>query len=145
MSLIYGKCFAPVRIPPFSCLFIKCNDFVCTYSKLIILFLFLSLLACCLYDEISVSYVNVEQNKQSRKWGHTSSPRKSIKCRQTFSNKKVMATFGTERGFFWWSSWKGVLRLIRQCEILKKLRRVIQIRRRGLWQMAFLPDQCLTI
>lgn len=86
-------------------------------------------------DETWVSYVNVEQKNQSREWGHTSSPRKPNKCRQTFSNKKVMATVFWDR--------KGVL-LVEfmekgttinstvYCETLRKLRRAIQNKRLGM-------------
>lgn len=86
-------------------------------------------------DETWVSYVNVEQKAQSREWGHTSSPRKPVKCRQTFSTKKLMATVFWDR--------KDVL-LVEfmergttinstvYCETLKKLRRAIQNKRRGM-------------
>lgn len=38
-------------------------------------------------DETRVSYVNVEQNRQSMGWNHTSSPQKFVKRRKTFSTQ----------------------------------------------------------
>lgn len=87
-------------------------------------------------DETWVSYVNVETKKQSMQWGHTRSPnagpRKFI-CKP--SSKKLMATVFWDR--------KGVLLVDFMVqgttitsevyrETLKKLRRAIQNKRRGL-------------
>uniref|UniRef100_A0A1B6DDI6 Mos1 transposase HTH domain-containing protein n=1 Tax=Clastoptera arizonana TaxID=38151 RepID=A0A1B6DDI6_9HEMI len=86
-------------------------------------------------DEINVAYVNAETKQQSMQWGHTASPSKPKKARQTLSAKKVMA-------MVFWDS-KGIL-LIEfmergttitsevYCETLKWLRRAIQNKRRGL-------------
>lgn len=86
-------------------------------------------------DETWVSYVNTETKQQSMQWGHTRSPTKPTKARQTFSARKVMATV------FWDA--KGVLLVDFMergttinsevyCETLKRLRRAIQNKRRGM-------------
>lgn len=86
-------------------------------------------------DETWIAYVNAETKQQSMQWGHTASPSKPKKARQSFSARKLMATV------FWDA--KGIL-LVEfmergttitsavYCETLKRLRRAIQNKRRGL-------------
>lgn len=85
-------------------------------------------------DETWVAYVNVETKQQSMQWGHTGSP-KPKKTRQSFSTRKIMVTV------FWDA--KGILLVdfmergttitsAVYCETLKRLRRAIQNKRRGL-------------
>lgn len=53
-------------------------------------------------DETWVRYVNAETKLQSMQWGHTHSPKKPTKCRQTLSTRKLMATvflLGQKRNF----------------------------------------------
>ncbi|KAJ4433931.1 hypothetical protein ANN_16250 [Periplaneta americana] len=86
-------------------------------------------------DETWVSHNTPETKRQSRQWHHPSSPKKPRKFKQTLSTQKVMATV------FW--DCKGVLLLDfmpkgttinanRYCETLRKLRRAIQNKRRGM-------------
>ena len=85
-------------------------------------------------DETWVSHATPETKRQSMEWRHTSSPVKT-KFKQTLSNRKIMCTVFWDR--------KGVL-LVEfcpqgttinaavYCETLKKLRRAIQNKRRGM-------------
>ncbi|KAJ4448812.1 hypothetical protein ANN_00203 [Periplaneta americana] len=86
-------------------------------------------------DETWVSHNTPETKRQSRQWHHPSSPKKPRKFKQTFTTQKVMATVFWDR--------KGVLLLDfmpkgttinanRYCETLRKLRRAIQNKRRGM-------------
>ena len=43
-------------------------------------------------DETWVKYVTCETKKQPMDWGHTSSPKRPMKCLQTLSARKIMAT-----------------------------------------------------
>jgi len=86
-------------------------------------------------DETWILYDTPETKDQSKQWMHTSSPNKPKKFKQTFNNRKVMATV------FW--DQKGVL-LVEfmepgttinaavYCDTLRRLRRAIQNKRRGL-------------
>jgi histone-lysine N-methyltransferase SETMAR len=86
-------------------------------------------------DETWVKFVNVETKEQYRQWMHTFSPNKPRKFKQSLANRKLVATV------FW--NRKGVL-LIEfiepgttitsetYCETLKKLRRAIENKRRGM-------------
>ena len=85
-------------------------------------------------DETWVFHFTPEAKQQSREWRHSSSP-KPRKFKRTQSADKVMATVFWDR--------KGVLLVDfmangttinadRCCETLKKLRRAIQNRRRGM-------------
>lgn len=85
-------------------------------------------------DETWVSHMTPESKQQSMEWRHTASPRKK-KFKQTMSTRKIMCTVFWDR--------KGVL-LIEflprgetinretYCQTLKKLRRAIQNKRRGM-------------
>ncbi|KAJ4445799.1 hypothetical protein ANN_12484, partial [Periplaneta americana] len=86
-------------------------------------------------DETWVSHNTPETKRQSHQWHHPSSPKKPRKFKQTLSTQKVMATI------FW--DCKGVLLLDfmpkgtminanRYYETLRKLRRAIQNKRRGM-------------
>ncbi|KAJ4427620.1 hypothetical protein ANN_25268 [Periplaneta americana] len=86
-------------------------------------------------DETWVSHNTPETKRQSRQRHHPSSPKKPRKFKQTLSTQKVMATVFWDR--------KGVLSLDfmpkgttinanRYCETLRKLRRAIQNKRRGM-------------
>lgn len=86
-------------------------------------------------DETWVQYYTPETKRQSQQWMHTNSPNKPTKFKQTFNNHKIMATV------FW--DHKGVLLLEfmqpgttinaeSYCETLRRLRRAIQNKRRGL-------------
>ncbi|KAJ4425723.1 hypothetical protein ANN_27919 [Periplaneta americana] len=86
-------------------------------------------------DETWVSHNTPETKRPSRLWHHHSSPKKSRKLKQTLSTQKVMATVFWDR--------KGVLLLDFMpkgttinancyCETLRKLRRAIQNKRRGI-------------
>lgn len=85
-------------------------------------------------DETWISYTNVESKQQSMQWRHSASP-KAKKFKQARSAKKIMATV------FW--DKKGILLIDflehgetinadKYCETLRKLRRAIQNKRRGL-------------
>ncbi|GFY18823.1 mariner Mos1 transposase [Trichonephila clavipes] len=86
-------------------------------------------------DETWVAHVNVETKQQSMAWGHTGSPILLRKARQTLSVRKLMVTV------FW--DVQGIL-LIEfmtrgttinsevYCRTLKKLKRAIQNKLRGL-------------
>ncbi|KAJ4439540.1 hypothetical protein ANN_07664 [Periplaneta americana] len=93
-------------------------------------------------DETWVSHNTPETKRQSRHWHHPSSPKKPRKFKYTLSTQKVMATVFWDR--------KGVLLLDfmpkgttinanRYCETLRKLRRVIQNKRRECFREEF-PD-----
>ncbi|KAJ4439139.1 hypothetical protein ANN_15096 [Periplaneta americana] len=86
-------------------------------------------------DETWVRYVNAETKLQSMQWGHTHSPKKTTKCRQTLSTTKLMAAV------FW--DTKGILLVEflernatinaeRYCNILTSLKRAIQNKRRDM-------------
>jgi histone-lysine N-methyltransferase SETMAR len=86
-------------------------------------------------DETWVLYDTPETKEQSKQWMHTSSPNKPKKFKQMFSNRKVRATVFWDR--------KGVL-LVNfmepgttinadvYCQTLRRLRRAIQNKRRGM-------------
>lgn len=85
-------------------------------------------------DETWVAYVTPESKQQSMEWRHSTSPKK-VKFKQTISARKIMCTVFWDR--------KGVLLVeflprgdtinsTRYCETLKKLRRAIQNKRRGM-------------
>jgi hypothetical protein len=86
-------------------------------------------------DETWVKFVSVETKEQSQQWMHTHSPNKPRKFKQSLAKRKLMATVFWDR--------KGVL-LIKfmepgttitsetYCETLKKLRRAIENKRRGI-------------
>ncbi|GFU72919.1 histone-lysine N-methyltransferase SETMAR [Trichonephila clavipes] len=86
-------------------------------------------------DETWVAHVNVETKQQSMAWGHTGSPPRLMKARQTLSKRKLMDTV------FW--DVQGILLIefmTRGTAInsevysrtFKKLKRTIQNKRRGL-------------
>lgn len=87
-------------------------------------------------DETWVAHYTPETKRQSSQWRHTSSP-SAKKFKTTISAKKIMASV------FW--DHKGIILIeflpqgetinaSRYCETLKKLRRAIQNKRRGLLQ-----------
>ncbi|XP_046407890.1 histone-lysine N-methyltransferase SETMAR-like [Ischnura elegans] len=85
-------------------------------------------------DETWIQYDTPETKRQSQQWMHSNSPNKPKKFKQTFNNRKTMATV------FW--DQQGVL-LVEfmepgttitaavYCETLRRLRRAIQNKRRG--------------
>lgn len=85
-------------------------------------------------DETWIQYDTPETKRQSQQWMHSNSPNKPKKFKQTFNNRKTMATV------FW--DQQGVL-LVEfmqpgttitaavYCETLQRLRRAIQNKRRG--------------
>lgn len=86
-------------------------------------------------DETWICYASPESKRQSMEWHHAQSPNKPKKFKTVLSTRKLMATI------FW--DWRGVLLIDfmprgdtinanAYCETLKKLRRAIQNRRRGL-------------
>jgi hypothetical protein len=95
-------------------------------------------------DETWMSHVTPESKQQSMEWRHTSSPIKK-KFKQTISTSKIMCTVFWDR--------KSVL-LVEflprgstintgvYCDTLKKLRRAIQNKRRGMlsWGVVMLND-----
>ncbi|GFV99419.1 mariner Mos1 transposase [Trichonephila clavipes] len=96
-------------------------------------------------DETWVRHVNCETKLQSMQWGHTSSPKRSSKCLQTLSPKKIMATVFRDR--------QGVLLIDffergatmnseRYCQTSCNLRRTVQNKRRGklMSKILFLHD-----
>lgn len=85
-------------------------------------------------DETWIPFVNSETKEASKQWMHPHSPNKPKKFKQTFSNRKRMATVFWDR--------RGVLLVDFMppghtinsevyCETLKNLRRAIQNKRRG--------------
>lgn len=85
-------------------------------------------------DETWMAYVTPESKQQSMEWRHSISPRK-VKFKQTISARKIMCTVFWDR--------KGVLLVdflprgdkinsTTYCETLRKLRRAIQNKRRGM-------------
>lgn len=84
-------------------------------------------------NETWVNHVYCETKLQSMEWGHTSSSKKTKKCLQTRSARKIMATVFCYR--------QGVLLIDflergatinsdRYCQTLRKLRRAVQNKRR---------------
>lgn len=85
-------------------------------------------------DETWVSHITPESKQQSMEWRHTSSPVK-VKAKQTLSRRKIMATV------FWDRHGVLLVEFMPQgqtinaeayCETLRKLRRAIQNKRRGM-------------
>lgn len=85
-------------------------------------------------DETWVSHITPENKRQSMEWRHTTSP-VNVKAKQTLSKRKIMATVFWDR--------RGVLLVDfmprgttinsdAYCATLKKLRRAIQNKRRGM-------------
>ncbi|GBL99161.1 hypothetical protein AVEN_64149-1 [Araneus ventricosus] len=67
-------------------------------------------------------------------WGDTSSPRKPRKCLQTLKARKLIATgFGDMNGvlLIYFLDCGSTINSEIYCDILQKLRRAIQIKRRG--------------
>ncbi|GBM90647.1 Histone-lysine N-methyltransferase SETMAR [Araneus ventricosus] len=86
-------------------------------------------------DETWVAHANAETKQQSMAWGHTDSPTRLRKALQTLSARKLMVTV------FWDA--QGILLIevmtrgttinsVVYCRKLKKLKRAIQNKRRGL-------------
>lgn len=85
-------------------------------------------------DETWVAHYTPETKRQSQQWRHTTSP-SAKKCKTQISAKKIMASVFWDR--------KGIILVeflphgetinaARYCETLKKLRRAIQNKRRGM-------------
>jgi histone-lysine N-methyltransferase SETMAR len=85
-------------------------------------------------DETWIAYTNIESKRQSMQWRHSSSP-KSKKFKQASSVRKIMATILWDR--------KGILLIDflergltvnadAYCETVRKHRRAIQNKRRGM-------------
>lgn len=86
-------------------------------------------------DETWVRFVNVETKEQSKQWMHTHSPNKPKKFKQSYSDKKLMATvFWDRKGMLLTEFMEPGTTITSQtyCETLKKLRRAIQNKRRGM-------------
>ncbi|GBN56033.1 Histone-lysine N-methyltransferase SETMAR [Araneus ventricosus] len=86
-------------------------------------------------DETWVAHVNAETKQQSMAWGHTDSPTRLRKARQTLSARKLMVTV------FWDAQGILLIEFMTRgttinsevyCRTLKKLKRAIQNKRRGL-------------
>lgn len=86
-------------------------------------------------DETWISHITPETKRQSMEWHHSNSPKKPKKAKQILSTRKVMATVFWDR--------KGVLLVdymhrgetinaAAYCQTLRRLRRAIQNKRRGL-------------
>jgi len=95
-------------------------------------------------DETWVSHITPESKQQSLHWKHTGSPKRK-KFKQTFSTRKIMCTT------FWDRQGVLLVEFLPQgttinsavyCEMLKKLRRAIQNKRRGMLSstILFLQD-----
>uniref|UniRef100_A0A670Y7B2 Mos1 transposase HTH domain-containing protein n=1 Tax=Pseudonaja textilis TaxID=8673 RepID=A0A670Y7B2_PSETE len=85
-------------------------------------------------DKTWVKHVNGETKLQSMEWGHTNSPQKPRKCLQTFSARKIMATvFGDRQCVLLidFLDHGATINSVRYCEMLQKLRKAIQNKRRG--------------
>jgi len=85
-------------------------------------------------DETWAFHFTTETKQQSREWRHSSSP-KPRKFKTTQSAGKVMATvFWDRKGVFLvdFMAHGTTINADRYCETLKKLRRAIQNRRRGM-------------
>jgi len=85
-------------------------------------------------DETWVSHITPESKQKSLHWKHTGSPKRK-KFKQTFSIRKIMCTV------FWDRQGVLLVEFLPQgttinsavyCETLKKLRRAIQNKRRGM-------------
>ncbi|GBM28212.1 Histone-lysine N-methyltransferase SETMAR [Araneus ventricosus] len=96
-------------------------------------------------DETWVAHVNAETKQQSMAWGHTGSPTRLRKARQTLSARKLMVTF------FWDAQGIFLIEFMTRgttinsevyCRTLKKLKRAIHNKRRGLLSsgVVFLHD-----
>jgi histone-lysine N-methyltransferase SETMAR len=86
-------------------------------------------------DETWVKFVNVETKEQSRQWMHTHSLLKPRKFKQLLSNRKLMAAvFWDRKGVVLIEFMEPGTTITSQmyCETLKKLRRTIQNKRRGI-------------
>ncbi|GFU99843.1 histone-lysine N-methyltransferase SETMAR [Trichonephila clavipes] len=86
-------------------------------------------------DETWVAHVNVETKQQSMAWGHTGSPTRLRKARQTLSVSKLMVTvFWDVQGIFLieFMTRGTTINSEVYCRTLKKLKRAIQNKRRGL-------------
>jgi hypothetical protein len=85
-------------------------------------------------DETWVSHVTPESKQQSIEWRHTSSPIKK-KFKQTISTRKIMCTvFWDSKGFLLveFLPQGSTIHASVYCDTLKKLRREIQNKRRGM-------------
>ncbi|XP_023228571.1 histone-lysine N-methyltransferase SETMAR-like [Centruroides sculpturatus] len=85
-------------------------------------------------DETWVAYVTPESKQQSMEWRHSSSPRK-VKFKQTISAQKIMCTVFWDRYGVLLVDFlphRETINSAAYCETLKKLRRAIQNKRRGL-------------
>ncbi|UYV71458.1 hypothetical protein LAZ67_8003324 [Cordylochernes scorpioides] len=81
-----------------------------------------------------VHYTTPETKEQSKQWKHTSSP-KPLKFKQTLSAGKLIATvFWDRKGLLLCDNMRRgtTINSDRYCETLKKLRRAIQNKRRGM-------------
>ncbi|GBO24674.1 Histone-lysine N-methyltransferase SETMAR, partial [Araneus ventricosus] len=86
-------------------------------------------------DETWVAYVNADTKQQSMAWGHTGSPTRLRKARQTLSARKLMVTvFWDAQGFLLieFMTRGTTINSEVYCRTLKKLKRAIQNKRRGL-------------
>lgn len=86
-------------------------------------------------DETWIKYDTPETKRQSQQWMHTHSPNKPKKFKQTFNNRKVMATvFWDEKGVLLVEFMQPGTKINAAvyCETLRRLRRAIQNKRRGM-------------
>ncbi|GFX48094.1 mariner Mos1 transposase [Trichonephila clavipes] len=86
-------------------------------------------------DETWVAHVNVETKQQCIAWGHTGSPTRLRKTCQTLSARKLMVTFfGDVQGILLieFMTRGTTINSEIYCRMLKKLKRAIQNKRRGL-------------
>ncbi|GBM51790.1 Histone-lysine N-methyltransferase SETMAR [Araneus ventricosus] len=86
-------------------------------------------------DETWVAHINVETKQQSMAWGHTGSPTRLRKARQTLSARRLMVTvFWDAQGILLIEFMTRGTTINSQvyCRTLKKLKRAIPNKRRGL-------------
>jgi len=84
-------------------------------------------------DETWVSHITPESEQQSLHWKHTGSPKRK-KFKQMFSTRKIMCTVFWDRQVVLLVEFlpQGTINSAVYCETLKKLRRTIQNKRRGM-------------
>lgn len=86
-------------------------------------------------DETWVLYDNPETKEQSKQWMHTHSPSKPKKFKQTLTKRKTMATvFWDQKGVLLVDFMEQGTTINKEtyCETLRRLRRAIQNKRRGM-------------
>ena len=85
-------------------------------------------------DVTLVQYVNAETKFQLRQWGHTASPEKPTKCRQTLPRKLMETVFWDRRGLLLVELLErnATVSTERYCNTLTNLKRAIQNKQRSM-------------